>query len=39
MFWINILGRIFGAKRANVTGGLRKSNLEFLQFVDPMTVE
>jgi hypothetical protein len=39
MFWIKILGRIFGAKRGNVTGGWRKSNLETLKFVDPMMIE
>jgi hypothetical protein len=39
MFWIKILGRIFGAKGGNVTGGWRKSKLEALQFIDPMMIE
>jgi hypothetical protein len=33
------LGRIFGTKRGNVTGGWRKSNLAVLLFVDQMMTE
>jgi len=39
MFWIEILGRIFGAKRGTVTGGWRKSNLRALKFVDQVMIE
>jgi hypothetical protein len=38
-FWIKILGRIFGDKKGNITGGWRKSKLEALQVVDPMMIE
>jgi len=37
MFWIKLLGRIFGTKTAYVNGGWRNS--EALQFVDPMMIE
>jgi len=39
MLWIKILGRLFGAKRGNLTGGWRKSNGEALQYVDTTMIE
>jgi hypothetical protein len=39
MFWIEIFGRIFGAKREKITGGRRKSNHKTLQFVDQIMIE
>jgi hypothetical protein len=39
MFWVDVLGRIFGAKRGKVTGGWRKSSLGALEFVDQMMTE